>query len=509
MKKLVKGIFTFLLIIVLLVGGTIGVLAFLIIDNTTFNESYDDSKDFNINAPIHNILVKGMSNVKNEQRINLSLDPLDFDYLLYGIIDSIENDLYPIQFHGSQVTYQEDIYSFEIAASYEGIHSVIKLELDFEENNDVFYMYVKDVKLGKLSLINGLLTSLLNNIDNHSLITSLENQNIYCDIDLSNLQISISQDDLYKMIEANLKDNKNYPLIDSLLDIYKENKYLYEIETQNSLNLSLNLQYFQFDSYNSSIVQLNLNTIEESIESLLKENVINTSQVSPFFDFLLNGYNPNQNYYGLDFNKAGFDNPQSWEGVIIKDHSSIEEHIENLTITPDLLNQSLEIKLDENIINSTIYNSDFIGSSYVFVHDSNGLYEYKNQIGYLVIEDLKINLDRDCVNVDLSINLNGYHLGIHLICYFNQNNGLKLTGEISNISFGNFGLTDTQREKLCSYIDSIVDEKWFSVDGQQIILDFEELILNNDKVSYFLNNFPTSSIQSSIENNYIKYLFQA
>ena len=56
MKRLFKILFSFLLVIILLVGGTVGVLAYLIIDNTSLTNEKYENQELDINVPINNLL---------------------------------------------------------------------------------------------------------------------------------------------------------------------------------------------------------------------------------------------------------------------------------------------------------------------------------------------------------------------------------------------------------------------------------------------------------------------
>ena len=103
MKRLFKILFSFLLVIILLVGGTVGVLAYLIIDNTSLTNEKYENQELDINVPINNLLAKSLEDTSTTASVNFSLNPLDLDYVLYSLVDSIDTQIEPLKINGSKV----------------------------------------------------------------------------------------------------------------------------------------------------------------------------------------------------------------------------------------------------------------------------------------------------------------------------------------------------------------------------------------------------------------------
>ena len=108
---------------------------------------------------------------------------------------------------------------------------------DFLEKDNVFTIYIKDLKLGKLGVNNKLVHYFIDKIDISTLITTLENNDIYCSINLQDFSISISQQNLFNMIRSRTLNDPNSHLINLMLDVIKNHHELYNFETENELKL--------------------------------------------------------------------------------------------------------------------------------------------------------------------------------------------------------------------------------------------------------------------------------
>ena len=165
MKKLLKVLLTFILILVVAVGGTAAILYVQINDNRTF-ESYPQEEDYyDIQLPINRILAKSLKDIKETGTINLELDSQDLDHILETVVHTIDQQIPQISTNGTNVEYIDDEYVLEISVTTPICPTVVTIELEFEEWGKTLVIHIDDIKLGKLSLDNDLVDELLKNID--------------------------------------------------------------------------------------------------------------------------------------------------------------------------------------------------------------------------------------------------------------------------------------------------------------------------------------------------------
>lgn len=514
MKRLFKGLFTFLLVIILLVGGTIGVLAYLIIDNTSLTNEKYENQELDINVPINNLLAKSLEDTSTTASVNFSLNPLDLDYVLYSLVDSIGTQIEPLKINGSKVELIDGIYYLKVNLNFQNINSIVDLELDFEEKDNVFTIYIKDLKLGKLGVNNKLVHYFIDNIDISSLITTLENNDIYCSINLQDFSVSISQQNLFDMIRSRTLNDPNSHLINVLLDVIKNHHELYNFETENELKLNVNLSNLKFNTSNSQYIPIDFSSIETSTETLLKNKIINYSQANDIFNFLINGYDDSSEELIdkinlIDLSSINITDKTNYTGLIDKDSLSLKEYINGTNIDYTLGNTSIKLDISEDNLNSVIQNNDLKGSSYTVCHSQDENIKYSNQMSYVVIEDIKMNMLNNEIKLDLIINIHGYRLGIHADFSTPTHQGLVIEGTLTNLQIGEIELNDYQKTEIIQYLNTMIEDSWISLSNSDntIKLDFTDLIIENEVIKTFTSLFGDALTSTSIKEDKIEISF--
>ena len=136
MKKFLKFLLIFILILVGVVGGTGAILYSQISDDTTFvtdeelrlGESY-----YNIKHPLNKIITKGLSNIQYNGVIEFDLEPSDFDHLLESIVYLVDEQIPQITTQGTDVRIIDNVYYLDIAVQTPVCPTVCKVQLEFEE----------------------------------------------------------------------------------------------------------------------------------------------------------------------------------------------------------------------------------------------------------------------------------------------------------------------------------------------------------------------------------------
>lgn len=514
MKRLFKSLFTFLLVIILLVGGTIGVLAYLIIDNTSLTNEKYENQELDVNIPINNLIAKSLEFTPSTSKIDFSLNPSDLDYILYSIVDAIDGQLDPIRFNGSKVELIDGVYYLKVNVNYQNINSIVDLELDFEEKDNEFTIYIQDLKVGKLGVNNKLVHTFIDNIDLSMLTDTLEQNDIYCSISLKDFSVSITQQNLFDMIRSRTVNDPNSNLINILLDVIKNNHQLYNFETENELHLNIDLEKLKYNSSVSQYTPIDFSTIELLTESLLENNVIKYHQVNDVFNYLINGYDDCsdeilQRISSIDLSSVNIDSQTSYTGLIDKDSKSLKEYITDTNIDYQLGDTSIQLNIQEEDINSVIQNNELKGASYSISHGKDDNESYSNQVSYLIIEDIIMNMLKDQITLDLIINIHGYRLGIHADFTCQTHQGLVLEGTLENLTIGELALNNYQKTELIKYLNTMMEDSWISLSNNEntIRLDFTDLIIDNEIVKLFTSTFTNNLISTSIKEDRIEISF--
>ncbi|MBE6143235.1 MAG: hypothetical protein E7177_04540 [Erysipelotrichaceae bacterium] len=512
--KFFKRLFIFLSIIVLLIGGGVGLLAYMVIDNTSYiNENYENN-ELDITLPIYDLVEEALHNTSSTNQIKFVLDPEKLDYILYSVINSLEEQIQPININGSKVECIDGIYYLKVSLGYQSINTVVDLELDFEEQNDTFTIFIKDLKLGKLGLNNNFVHSIIDNIDISQVIKTLEQNKIYCSLDLKTLSVSITKQNLIDMVKENTISNPHKQLINVLLDIYKNNQNLYEFETENNVSFILDLLDFKYNELYGIPTEIGLNNVDILSENLLANSLINQSQVDIVFFYLLNGYASLENEEksiidNLDLTSVGIYSNSSYKGLLIKNNLTLKEHISSTSLDYTLGDTSLSLVIEEPIMNSIIQNSEMIGSTFAFGHSNQGKEEYHNKVSFIGTEHLILDFIKDKIELDFILNVNGCRLGVHADFTTLPHSGLIVEGNLNSLSLGNIQLNEEQKINLLNYMNTLFHEDYISISSneQKIKLDFSNLIFENETIRNFADQFENALISTSINDDNITIIF--
>lgn len=512
--KFFKRLFISLLVIILLIGGCVGFLAYMVIDNTSYTNEKYENENLDITLPIFDLVEESLHDTNSTNQIKFVLDPDKLDYILYSVLDSVKEQIQIININGSKVECINGIYYLKVSLGYQKINTVIDLELDFLEENDTFTIFVKDLKLGKLGLNNQIFHKIIDNIDISQVLDALEDNKIYCSLDLKTLSISITKQNLLDMIKENTFSNPHNKLINVLLDIYENNSSLYKFETENYVNFTLNLQELKYNEKFGIPSDIGLNAVDLLSETLLSNSIINTNQVNTVFFYLLNGYSSlSEEEKGIidqiDFSSVGISNNSSYKGKLIKSDLTLKDHISSKPLDYTLGDTSLDLVIEEPIMNSIIQNSELIGTTFAFGHSNQGEEKYHNKISYISTEHLILDFIKDKIELDFILNVNGCRLGVHAGFTTLPHSGLIIEGNLHSLSIGNIQLTDEQKINLLSYMNSLFVEDYISISSNEkkIKLDFSNLIFENETIRNFADQFENALISTSINDDNLTITF--
>lgn len=513
MSKLFKWLFKILCLLLICVI-TLGVVLIINLSddsNITNNLIIDNPKT---NSMILNTrLQEGSKNVNDNEVCDFKLNEEDLEYLFNSIISNIEFSNTAFSFTGSNVDVIDERYTLQISGKFSSFKSVITSNIDLKEKDNSFIISLNTLKLGKVNL-RGIGKTLLSFVDEKKLEENLFKANIYCTIDLTNLTISFSKENIQKMLLNSLKDSESYQLFDVLIDIilYNDNLLSFNLGLNNMLGFSLYLSSLKTTkTYDFSY---DFEEIKNKCEQLLKNSIITYENVNYCFNYLVNGYNriddkTKQLIEKIDFSSVGIDNILLYEGIInnsVKDLSQIVNESINFTIDNVSSNNKFDIKISDSSLNFIIQNKiDFIGYSYAFTNANN------NEIGYFVFEQINIICKENKLYLDLVCNLNNLKLFVEIeVNCKNENDGLKIIGTISTISLGNNLLTENQKNKLIKYFNNSFNKiDWISFDSltNSVSIDMTNAFLSNQTINTIIATYTNSHYKTSIKDGYINIEF--
>ena len=298
------------------------------------------------------------------------------------------------------------------------------------------------------------------------------------------------------MIRSRTLNDPNSHLINLLLDVIKNHHELYNFETENELKLNVNLSNLKFNTSNSQYIPIDFSSIETSTETLLKNKIINYSQANDIFNFLINGYDDSSEELidkinSIDLSSINITDKTNYTGLIDKNSISLKEYINGTNIDYTLGNTSIKLDISEDNLNSVIQNNDLKGSSYTVCHSQDENIKYSNQMSYVVIEDIKMNMLNNEIKLDLIINIHGYRLGIYADFSTPTHQGLVIEGTLTNLQIGEIELNDYQKTEIIQYLNTMIEDSWISLSNSDntIKLDFTDLIIENEVIKTFTSLF--------------------
>ena len=268
-----------------------------------------------------------------------------------------------------------------------------------------------------------------------------------------------------------------------------------------------------YDEKYGHIINDSLSLVESKVEQLLKNQIINNTQTNLVYLYVLNGYDvledeDKEKIKEINLSSIGITNNEDYKGIINKDAISMSEYISTKPIDYTLGTTSINLEIEESILNSIITNNDIIGSSYAFGHDESNE-KYSHQVSYIVIEDLIMDLKENNIELDFIINVHGYRIGIHANFIANEHSGLIIEGKLTNLLLGSIELNEKQQIDVLKYLDTVIKEEWLSISSESeiITLNFSNFVSSNPIIQTFMNLGANTLITTSINENNINIKF--
>lgn len=461
---------------------------------------------------LNNSLYEGTYDVNNTKEAEVLFSEEELESLVYPIIMSLNQDGLIFEITGVDIDVKKEKYYFKASVTLSNfIKSVVTAELKIINDNESFIIYLKNLKLGAIS-VTKIGSYLFENIDSKKLQKSLESKKIYADIDLKNFKITFTYDDIDKMVQDNTPE-KQGNLIRLLFDVFLTNKEFMNLSFGNNDLLGayvhLGTAEYNENEEGNLLLEYDFNSIAGEVSNLLTNKVITYKDVNVVFNYLVRGYDSLEDEQQEQINNIDLssliDDKIAYKGIIIKPEIGIMDYmteIFNGKNTFELISILTNgITLSDDFLSSLLQSFDYMGYSFAFSNED-------NKVGYFVLEQLNFVCQDQFVDMHLIMNLNGLKLYLEASfdCLDEYSNGLKINGSIHDLNIGEYQLNMGQKELLISYLSELlVDLEWISIDEltQSISLDFSKALISIVSGNSILNTLIGDSI-NSITKTYIE-----
>lgn len=516
-----KKFFKFSLILFGVIIFLVLLLVFLLYDGSNITNKEVIENNRQALQVIDNTLYKGTYDSKSSKKAKILFKEEDLEAFIYPIVMCLNDETLPIEFTGADIDVKNEKYYIEISIdAYDLFKSVITAQLEFTLTDDSLAIKMNNAKLGKINFTS-IGKSFLKNIDETQIENILEDKGIYLDLNLNDLSVLMTFDNIKNTIVHSIKDG-NRDLVLLLFDVFISDDDLMQlILGENDLiGAILNLDVAEYKG--NEDLQLNyqydFSGCKLLTETLLKNNIIDYSQVSIVYNFLVRGYKKlsdeeKQKIDTIDLSSISITKKEDYKGIINRSEATLNNYFlsifENKSILECAAILTNGITISDQFLTSVLQTFEFIGMSYAFS-------DYDNNVGYFTIEQVNLICEDQFIDLILVVDINGIqiYLEASFNCLDSNSKGLKINGEIDKISIGQYELKEFQKDELLDYLNFMfTDLSWISVskENKTLQLDFSNamatVITSNSNISSLLSNSIHSITDTYVEEGLIKIKF--
>ena len=521
MKNVFKLIIKILFSVVIVTILTL-IIFFILIYNSKDVTNYEVvCKETPAQVIFNNSLYEGTYDVKNTKEAEVLFSEEELESLIYPIIMSLNQDQLFFEITGVDIDVKKGKYYFEASVTLSDyMKSVVSAELKILNEGNSFVIYLKNLKLGAIS-ITKIGSYLVKNINISELQKTLESKKIYVDVNLEKLKISCTYDNINRMIQENVPE-KQSNLIRLLFNVFLTNKEFMDLSFGNNdlLGAYVHLGTAEYNESEDGDLTLlyDFDSVANLVSNLLNNNVITFKDVNVVFNYFVRGYDSLEEEQQKQINDIDLssiiENKLSYKGIINKPEIGLMDYM--LEIFKDknafeLLNILTNgITISDDFLSSLLQSFDYMGYSFAFSNED-------NKVGYFVLEQLNFVCQDQFVDIHLIMNLNGLNLYLEASfdCLDENSNGLQINGLIHDLNIGEYKLNNEQKQLLIAYLSELlVDLEWISIDenSQEITLDFSKALIsvisNNSLLNSIIGDSLNSLTKTYIEDGEVSIKFE-
>lgn len=503
MKKFFKGILIFILIIVLLAGGILAFVYFSIKDDTDNTPASIKENAYSNQYVLSREIADSFSG--DSEDISIALNGREINEIIYGIVKDI--NIPSLTFKGAYSYFDDDNdLNIELPLNINNmIDTNVKLKLELERDNvyHYFQMSVMEGKVGSLSVTNAIIKWGLSQFKvEEEIEKALTSNGIECDVNLKNFSFKITDEQILNLISTKLKDDENLNLYSMLAELCLLNTNLVEFKFNQS-------KYFSFviKASNMKYVSSRDGTIDypidyDSIMTIMKQDLntkINYENVNSVYNYYVVGYDNLEEADKEVISSLGYDT--TYGGIRTSSYSTMKDVILNqepssTQIAKALLQGKYEVKVNENQFNAIFASRDFIGKSIAFASTQN--------IGYLSIESLYIDIGDDSFKLNIVLNINGRRVILSALFQTPVSSSFTIDATLFHLILGSIDIDTKYFPSILTYLQGVLeDEDWINIDptNNKIQMNLEKIISSSSIFSGTTFTNYISSKELSFKDN--------
>lgn len=471
MKKLVIGI---LIPVIIIVGGA-ATLYFLISDSS--NQQYQKT-DKTTEVLMNEKMLMAFSDTKTSHHINFSLEQDDFNQAISLAYDKLD-DSTKEYLKGAEIKIDGDVYHIYVYAQASIVKSKIDLSCKFSSDDENYYLKIDSLKVGKLSGMKWLATSILKNaISDDSLNSSFASAGIHMKADLNNDRFVYKKEDCKSDIISLMKKQMTDSSLSTSLVSSFLNMDLLSVDFTSKLQAIIDLEPLNKNEafcHSDNMIdasKLNLDAQRDKVKTLLENGKIDLESSHPttVFFYLLRGYealDDSQKQYidSIDLTSIGIKEVE--KKIYAGYHptsSDIKEVIQSSTLDGTLISSD-GLLIKEELLNSYLQSQDILGYSYIIAGKKDNSYI----VNYITVDNLYfdcLNSTSENMNMVIGMNVNGYETSLILENKKEKSLDYGLTLKNEQIYFGEKEVDDDLKTELYKLIkDNLPSSEFLTFDG--------------------------------------------
>lgn len=439
-----------------------------------------------------NLISKALDTTGDDKNLNFTLTEMEVNTLLKSIVVEANNSLSdtPIVIDTAFVTLKDDKnIGFKSYVSISGIRFSLSGNFTYTLGKSSLIFRIDQITLSKITMNYSLLNSFNVNKQEIQDMINPEVKDLGLNINFEEDVLTIYvQKDIYKnLFNEQLKDLDNPILNNVLFD------GLDFTLGKDSIGLSTNINDYTIDPMNDFMPNLDIDFSYYcgKLNILLKNNVIDLSEVDILGNYLIKGYsNLNDEdkkiIDNLDLSSVGIFDNDTYNGAKDYTDSNLEE-----VLVSQVPTMSDRLYITELEINQNLMQNDFVGTISFFAREENGKYI----LNYISIDSIYVDIRDRELDLYFIININGAKVSVKLITFLESSDELSVSFDIDKLKIGNVEMEEDTKREVIDYLSTSLDYDWLKVQSnQKINFDFTTMFAGNN----LLNNVQNLSTETYI-----------
>ena len=442
---------------------------------------------------INRLAVKALSDTKGDSCISFEFNEAEINVFTYALTKEINEKLssLPIKINGIELRLNKD-HSIELYSHLNVMlfPSSLRGVVTITSNDEFITLKVEKISLAKISLDDKTVVSIITKyITSDKVNQILTEAGLDLNVDLKTLTIKLNISEFVEKYASTLSTGSDGDLYSALIDLVLQEKIIeFNFNTNEKLGANINLSSLSYIASSDGSFPVDYSSgydeVENKLEVLIRNNIIDYSNVSKVYYYLINGYKKVKDEDGFDFIKnldlssVGISDYKDYQGIK-NEKLSILSILEDQAPSPSLIQTGLlNFRLSEQNLNSILMDISAVDTTYAFYIKEDETIE----IAVIYIEAIYADITEDKMSLKCVFNVNGKQIILTVYMSESSSTGLGINADLNDIYIGNIKASEDMENKILVFLeDALKEEPLISVDSQNktftISLDsyFEDL----------------------------------